>query len=34
MFGVPQIRERALIVGDREGLSSFQWPKVRRMVLS
>ena len=27
MFGVPQIRERALIVGDRMGLSSFKWPK-------
>jgi len=27
MFGVPQIRERALIVGDRYGLSSFQWPE-------
>jgi DNA (cytosine-5)-methyltransferase 1 len=26
MFGVPQIRERALIVGDRGGLSSFKWP--------
>ena len=26
MFGVPQIRERALIVGDRKGLSSFKWP--------
>lgn len=26
MFGVPQIRERALIVGDREGLSAFKWP--------
>jgi DNA (cytosine-5)-methyltransferase 1 len=27
MFGVPQIRERAVIVGDRKGLSSFKWPK-------
>jgi DNA (cytosine-5)-methyltransferase 1 len=26
MFGVPQIRERVLIVGDRLGLSSFEWP--------
>jgi DNA (cytosine-5)-methyltransferase 1 len=26
MFGVPQIRERALIVGDRTGLSTFKWP--------
>jgi DNA (cytosine-5)-methyltransferase 1 len=26
MFGVPQIRERALIVGDRQGLSNFKWP--------
>lgn len=26
MFGVPQIRERALIVGDRLGLTSFEWP--------
>lgn len=26
LFGVPQIRERALIVGDRKGLSSFAWP--------
>jgi DNA (cytosine-5)-methyltransferase 1 len=27
VFGVPQIRERALIVGDRQGLSSFRWPE-------
>lgn len=27
MFGVPQTRERAIIVGSREGLGSFQWPK-------
>lgn len=27
MFGVPQTRERALIVGDRRGLSGFQWPE-------
>lgn len=26
MLGVPQIRERALLVGDREGLSGFAWP--------
>ncbi|NSZ59881.1 DNA (cytosine-5-)-methyltransferase [Agrobacterium tumefaciens] len=26
MFGVPQSRERAIIVGDREGLSDFNWP--------
>lgn len=26
MFGVPQIRERALLVGDREGLDGFGWP--------
>ena len=26
MFGVPQKRERAFIVGDREGLSGFKWP--------
>ncbi|MET3523962.1 DNA cytosine methyltransferase [Mesorhizobium abyssinicae] len=26
MFGVPQTRERALIVGAREGLTSFSWP--------
>ncbi len=27
MLGVPQIRERALLVGDREGLAGFAWPK-------
>ena len=27
MFGVPQIRERALIVGARNGLDHFAWPK-------
>jgi DNA (cytosine-5)-methyltransferase 1 len=27
MYGVPQIRERALIVGDRKGLELFKWPK-------
>jgi DNA (cytosine-5)-methyltransferase 1 len=27
MFGVPQIRERALIVGARNGLAHFSWPK-------
>lgn len=26
MFGVPQIRERVLIVGSRSGLESFEWP--------
>ncbi|MEY9363871.1 DNA (cytosine-5)-methyltransferase 1 [Bradyrhizobium yuanmingense] len=26
LFGVPQARERAIIVGDREGLASFEWP--------
>src|SRR6056297_3522263 len=26
MFGVPQKRERAFIIGDREGLGSFSWP--------
>lgn len=26
-FGVPQIRERAFIVGRRGGLNGFQWPK-------
>jgi DNA (cytosine-5)-methyltransferase 1 len=26
MFGVPQIRERALIVGARNGLDAFKWP--------
>ncbi len=26
LFGVPQIRERVLIVGQRDGLSSFVWP--------
>lgn len=27
MFGVPQLRERAIIVGAREGLSKFRWPE-------
>ena len=27
MFGVPQVRERAIIVGAREGLAHFAWPK-------
>jgi len=27
LFGVPQIRERALLVGDREGLTGFAWPE-------
>ena len=26
VFGVPQARERAIIVGDREGLEGFEWP--------
>lgn len=26
MFGVPQVRERAIIVGSRKGLDAFQWP--------
>ena len=28
-FGVPQIRERAFIVGARTGLAHFEWPEVR-----
>jgi DNA (cytosine-5)-methyltransferase 1 len=27
MFGVPQIRERAIIVGARQGLDGFAWPQ-------
>lgn len=27
MFGVPQIRDRVLIVGCRTGLDDFVWPK-------
>ncbi len=27
MYNVPQIRERAVIVGDRNGLSNFTWPR-------
>lgn len=27
MLGIPQIRERALLVGDREGLEGFAWPE-------
>ena len=27
MFGVPQIRDRAVIVGCRDGLENFSWPK-------
>lgn len=26
MFGIPQVRERAIIVGSRHGLESFDWP--------
>jgi len=25
-FGVPQVRERAVIIGDRKGLAAFDWP--------
>ena len=27
MFGVPQVRERAIIIGARSGLDHFSWPK-------
>lgn len=27
LFGVPQVRERAIIVGARKGLDQFNWPK-------
>ncbi|MDV3253553.1 DNA (cytosine-5-)-methyltransferase [Devosia sp. BK] len=27
MFGVPQLRQRAIIVGARDGLGDFEWPK-------
>lgn len=27
MFGVPQLRERAIIVGARDGLEAFEWPE-------
>lgn len=27
MFGIPQIRDRAVIVGCRDGLDNFSWPK-------
>lgn len=27
LFGVPQIRDRAIIVGARDGLEGFRWPK-------
>ena len=30
MFGVPQVRERAFIVGRRGGLRGFTWPKTER----
>jgi DNA (cytosine-5)-methyltransferase 1 len=26
LFGIPQIRNRAIIIGDRDGLQDFQWP--------
>lgn len=29
-FGIPQIRERAFIVGRRGGLAGFEWPKPRK----
>jgi DNA (cytosine-5)-methyltransferase 1 len=32
MFGVPQIRERALIVGSRKGLDNFSWPKANHPI--
>jgi len=28
-FGIPQIRERVIIVGSRNGLQNFQWPEKR-----
>jgi len=31
MFGIPQKRERAFIVGDREGLDGFNWPKPKKL---
>ena len=31
-FGVPQIRERAFIVGKRDGLATFHWPAPARSV--
>lgn len=34
MFGVPQIRERAFIVGRRSGLESFEWPLGQTQPLS
>lgn len=33
-FGVPQIRDRAFIVGCRDGLDGFEWPKARAAELS
>ena len=27
LFGVPQVRDRAIIVGARDGLESFEWPR-------
>lgn len=31
MFGIPQKRERAFIVGDREGLRGFEWRKPKKL---
>lgn len=31
MYGIPQKRERAFIVGDLEGLQGFEWPKPNRL---
>ena len=33
-FGVPQVRDRAFIVGCREGLEGFTWPKARNVSLT
>ena len=32
MFGIPQKRERAFIIGDRNGLSGFSWPRADKQV--
>jgi len=29
-FGIPQIRERIIIVGSRSGLDNFSWPEIKR----
>lgn len=31
MFGIPQKRERAFIVGDLQGLTGFKWPKPEKL---